>query len=246
MAEFLYNTLMNRWPEILGLMLTLCSGFLVPWISKKSGNYKKLNKQMMGICLLHLFYISIVPLITSTIGVAILVIVLTIVEVEASILAAGIAYFFVIVWTLAMLYVVMRKSKRMVLMMNRARAINKWLYLMLWWVVIASIILSSVNLTFIGSPYEADVTRVALVISWVFQFWWLGLVMYLVWKASDYVYSKIKITMMDGEIFYFDCSPKVCRVYKNYIRIMKRDENDVVIQELQINEIAIKQIEYEK
>ncbi|MCL1788429.1 MAG: hypothetical protein FWG38_10630, partial [Defluviitaleaceae bacterium] len=123
---------------------------------------------------------------------------------------------------------------------------SRWLYPMLQWVVVISIVLSFFNLLFVGSPYEDVVAFPVLVISWILQFWWLYIVAAVVWKTSDYVYANIKITMLDGEVFNFDCSPKVCRVYRNYIRILKRDEKGAVVQELQINEAAIRQIEYSK
>jgi len=246
MTDFLYSTLMARWPEILGLLLTLTSGFLIPWISKKSGNYKKLNKKMMLICLLHLFYLSIVPLIISSIGVFAVVIITTITGATMGMITVATFYTLLTIITLLIFYSVMRISKRMRIMMEKAKEISKRLYTMLWWVAFLSIVLSYANLTFIGSAHEETVYSIVLAISWILQIWWLCVVAALVWKSSEYVYTKIKITMMDGEIFYFDCSPKVCRVYRNYIRILKRDENDVVIQEMQINEAAIKQIEYSK
>ena len=246
MMDFLQYTIRNRWPELLGLIFTLTSGFLIPWISKKSGNYKKINKKMMLYCLLHLVYLSVVPLVISSIGVIVIVFAATIAEVYFSILVWAASYFILTVITLLLFFWVMKKSKRMVAMMSRAAEVSSWLPTMFKWVAILSIVLSYINLTFIGSPYEELVMNISLVISWGFQFWWLFLAALLVWKASNYVYSRINITMMDGEKFSFDCSPKVCRVYRNYIRIRKRDENDVVIQELQINEVAVKQIEYLK
>jgi len=237
---------MARWPEILGLVLTLTSGFLVPWISKKSGNYKKLNKKMMLICLLHMFYLAIVPLAISTIGIFAVVIIAAASDIHMGVIATAISYTIMAVISMLIFISVMRISKRMRIMMSKAKEISKWLYAMLQWVAISSIMLSFFSLSFIGTAHEETVYSITLAISWALQIWWLCLVAALVWKASEYVYSKIKITMMDGEIYYFDCSPKVCRVYRNYIRILKRDERDIVIQEMQINEIAIKQIEYSK
>ena len=117
---------------------------------------------------------------------------------------------------------------------------------MLNWFVIITVVFSFINVSFIGSAHEAAAGRVMIILSWILQAWWLVIVIAIIWKASEYVYSTIVVTMLDGEVHRFDCSPKVCRVYRNYIRILKRDENNVVIQELQINEVAIKQIEYLK
>jgi len=246
MLDFSRNILISRWPEILGLLLTLTSGFLVPWISRKSGNYKRLNKQLVLYSLLHLLYLGAVPLLISTIGIVIIVFVSVIAEITMGIVIYAVLYSILAAISLLAFLGVMRISKRMRVLMQRAREVGRRQYIMLWCVSIISIVLAYVTLVFVGSAYEEYVNQVAMVISWVLQIWWICIVASIVRKASDYVYSKIKITMMDGEVLYFDCSPRVCRVYRNYIRILKRDENDVVIRELQINEIAIKQVEYEK
>ena len=246
MTEFLFNTLRTRWPEILGLVLTITSGFLIPWISKKSGNYKKLNKQMLLICLLHLVYLSTVPLAISMVWVVIIAVVTEVAGIHMGALVTAVSYTIMAIMTVLVFIGVMRVSKRMRIMMAKAREISRRLYTMFQWMAASSIVLAYATSAFVGSEYEALAWRISLAISWALQFWWMSLVAVLVWKASEYVYSKIKVTMMDGEILHFDCSPKVCRVYRSYIRILKRDENDVVIKELQINETAIKQIEYEK
>jgi hypothetical protein len=244
--EFIRSTLTSRWPELLGLLLTLGSGFLVPWISKKSGNYKKLNWRMVRIGLLHLIYVSIIPILISVIGVFVLAVAVEVAGKPISLTAAIASYMVMAVVSLAIYFAVMGLSKRMRLLRDRAKEKSRWLYPMLQWVVVISIVLSFFNLLFVGSPYEDVVAFPVLVISWILQFWWLYIVAAVVWKTSDYVYANIKITMLDGEVFNFDCSPKVCRVYRNYIRILKRDEKGAVVQELQINEAAIRQIEYSK
>ena len=249
MTAFLYNTLRTRWPEILGLLLTVTSGFLVPWISQKSGNSKKLNKKMVLNCLLHLVYLTVVPLAISVVAIVAAEVINEIAEVAGTstgVTVIAVTYAFSATISILVFIGVMRISKRMRILMAKAKEISRWLYIMLQWAAVLSIALSYVMLAFVGSVYEDAVTSVAMVISWAFQIWWLCLMAVIVWKASEYVYSKIKITMIDGEILYFDCSPKVCRVYRSYIRILKRDENDVVVQEMQINEIAIKHIEYSK
>ena len=244
--EFIQNTLTSRWPEILGLLFTLGSGFLVPWISRKSGNYKKLNWQMARIGLLHLFYLSIIPLLIGIIGVFVVAVAAETAGQPVSLTMAIASYAVMAAVSLAIYFAVMRLSKRMRLLKDRTKEKSRWLYPMLQWVVVISVVLTFANLLFIDSPYEDTVAPIMLVASWILQIWWLYIVAAVVWKTSDYVYSKIKITMLDGEVFSFDCGPKVCRVYRNYIRILKRDDTGTVVQELQINEVAIRQIEYLK
>jgi len=135
----------------------------------------------------------------------------------------------------------------MILLTDKASEAGKHLRLMLSWVAISSFILTYVSMSFVGTPLEGFVgSGVLWGISWALQIWWLVVVAAIIWRTSHYMYSTITVTMLSGEVHHFDCSPKVCRVFKSYIRILKRDENNVVIQELQINEIAIKQIEYLK
>jgi len=51
-------------------------------------------------------------------------------------------------------------------------------------------------------------------------------------------------TLLDGEVISYSCMPKMCRVHKHYIRLLKRDEKGAIIYERHINEAAIQQIEY--
>jgi len=246
MTEFIRSTLVSRWPEILGLVLTITSGFLVPWVSRKSGNYKRLNKKIMLYCLLHFFYLAAIPLIILSIVVVIVTIISTIVGIPMGFQVMTIMYAICTALSLLAFFLLIKISKRVQIMMNKAKEISKRLYIMFQWVAAINIVLMFLNLLLIETIHEEIAGNIALIISWMLQIWWIYLAASLVWRASEYVYSQIKITMLDGEIHHFDCSPKVCRVYRNYIRILKRDENDVVIQELQINEVAIRQIEYTK
>ena len=245
MPEFIINFLTARWPELLGILITLSTGIVMPWLSRKSSNYKKIDKRLIVASLLHMVYLSVVSLGIMSIGVFILTFLI--------VLGVGITWWMLIaayvalaIVTLLAFFGVMRWSKRMRLLLGKAKDADKKLYWMLTWVAVSSIVLSYVSLVFIGTELQDTAYRIALIISWALQIWWLVIIVAIIWKSAEYVYSTIKVTMLDGEVYHFDCSPKVCRVYRNYIRILKRDENNVVIQELQINEVAIKQIEYLK
>jgi len=253
MLEYFGSFLRNRWPELLGIVITLTSGLIMPWLSRKSSNYKKINKRMIGISLLHLLYLSLVPGLIMIIGALLMNLYIVIIGGVESITTLFHAYMFHIISYVLMtaasllgFFWLMRKSKRMKIMMGKTKELGKSLYIQFTWVAIASIILTFASTSLIGTPLEEMAFRIAMIISWIIQIWWLILVAVLVWKVSEYVYSNIKVTMLDGNVYDFDCSPKVCRVYRNYIRIRKRDESNVVIQELHINESAIKQIEYSK
>lgn len=57
-------------------------------------------------------------------------------------------------------------------------------------------------------------------------------------------YSKIKLTMLDGEIMYYSFKPKDCKRTNKFIIIFSRDKNGDIFKETEINRDAIKQIEY--
>ena len=65
-----------------------------------------------------------------------------------------------------------------------------------------------------------------------------------VWRTSKYIFAEMRITLSDGEIIQYSCAPKMCRVHKNYVRLLKRNEKGIIIYERHINEGSIKQIEY--
>jgi len=242
MTDFILNTLMTRWPEFLGLALTLFSSLLLPWLSRKSSNYKKINKSMIVAGLFHFMYLAVVPLAVTTVG----VIVAEIFGFNRTIATTAITYSVLAVISFLLFLLVIRKSKRVGRLLAAAKKINLRLNIMLMSMAACTMFATFANLVFVGTYYEAVAGRYALVVSWGLQLWWLAIVAIIVWKSSDYVYSTITITMMDGDVFHFDCSPKVCRVFRNYVKILKRDENGVVVQELQIHDAAIKQIEFSK
>jgi len=64
------------------------------------------------------------------------------------------------------------------------------------------------------------------------------------WRTANYVFSEMKITLNDGEVILYTCNPQMCRVHKNYLRLLKRDDKGVITYERHINELVIKQIEY--
>jgi len=245
MVDFLINIVSNRWMEILGIILTLSTGVVIPWLSRKSGNYKKVNRKMIIAGLIHLWYLALVPMVGSTIG-AFVWGILVGVGIELNMLVTILLYSIMAIVSAFVFFVIMHKSKRMKNLMKTAKDISHVLYKMLNALAIIVILQTFVMLPFVFTEHIDAITSVLVVISWITQIWWLCMVITIIWKASKYVYSTIKITMLDGEVIQYDCSPKVCRVHRNYIRIMKRDENDVVVQELQIYEVAIKQVEYLK
>lgn len=247
MTDFIVSFLITRWIEILGILLTVSTGVVMPWLSRKSSNYKKINKKMIVASLIHFGYLAIVPLIGSTTGAFIWGLFVG-VGVNLTFGSTVLIYSVMAAVSILAFFVIMRKSKQMINFLSAVKNISNFLYRMLNTLVIIVILQTFVAMPFVIIEHAvADtVMRVVLIISWITQFWWFAMIITIIWKSSSYVYSTIKITMLDGEVIQYDCSPKVCRVHRNYVRIMKRDENNVVIQELQIYEVAIKQIEYLK
>ena len=63
MTDFIYRNLLARGPEIIGILITLSTGIIMPWLSRKSSNYKKIDKKFIVANLLHLGYLSVVGLV---------------------------------------------------------------------------------------------------------------------------------------------------------------------------------------
>ena len=245
MIDFFLGIISTRWMEILGLVITLSTGIVMPWLSRKSSNYKKIDKKMIVASLVHLWYLSLIPITGGTIG-AFVWGVFTGAGIELNMLWTIFIYSVTAIISVFVFFIIMRKSKRMKNLMTTAKNISNMLYQMLNALAVITILQAFVILPFVFTEHIDAITRASVALSWVTQIWWLCMVITIIWKSSQYVYSTIKITMLDGEVIQYDCSPKVCRVHRNYIRVMKRDANNVVVQELQIYEASIKQVEYLK
>ncbi|MCL2368202.1 MAG: hypothetical protein FWC72_04325 [Oscillospiraceae bacterium] len=136
------------------------------------------------------------------------------------------------------------KTKRMKRMMGRAKEVSRRLFLMLNWISLVSVVLGFIHVPFVVMEGHYVVAQAISYVNWICTIWWFSLIITFIWRTAKYVYSEMKITLVDGEVIQYSCSPQMCRVHKNYLRLLKRDDKGVIIYERHINEGSIKQIEY--
>jgi len=129
-------------------------------------------------------------------------------------------------------------------MMDKAKQVSRRLFLMIHWVSVASITLSFVYVPFSVMEQHTLLAQIIIYATWICTTWWFSLMITLIWRTANYVYAEMKITLTDGEIIHYSCSPQMCRVHKNYLRLLKRDEKGVIVYERHINEAMIREIEY--
>jgi len=234
--------------KVLGMAISAVAGLVVFIMSSRSANYKRIDRSMLLSSILYFLYLHIV--VTSAVGIAI-GIGLALFGIDPSYtpkenhllisLITGTIYaalIIVIFWGFVI------RTKRMKAMMAKAKEESRWMYLLINWisVVIILLIIPSMpfNLFFEITPFATGL----MVFSYGLLFWWLAIIVAFIWKTAKYVYSEMKITLLDGEVITYSCSPEMCRIHKHYIRLLKRDEKKKIIYERHINEDSVKQIEY--
>jgi len=240
MIDFLNNSALMRHPELIGMVVTGITGLLVPWISRRSVNYKKINKRLLISSLIYFGYFTLVQIVVVFIGTVIAIAFQA--EIENDFVFSFTAVAIMTIIALFIFWLIMIKSKRMKELMVSVRDVSRKLFLLLNGVAYVSMVFAFIYLLFM----DTTIGRGMEILSWMISFGWFYLMAVVVWKTSEYIYSQMKITLLDGEIVTCDCNPRMYRVHRNYIRLLTRDARGVVVHERQINEIAIKQIEYLK
>jgi len=225
--------------KVIGMIISGITGLIMSWVSKRSVNYKKIDKSVVISSLMFFVHLNVVMAIVTFFA----TIFILILEIEIFVWLMAFSIFLAAITTVIFLSV-LRKSKRMKTMMARAKEISKRLYWMLIWVSVISIVINFVYLPYIILEQQNIVTTLIIYASWICTVWWFVLIISFIWRTAKYVYSEMKITLVDGDIIQYSCSPKMCRVHKNYLRLLTRDETGAIIYEKHINEGAIKQIEY--
>jgi hypothetical protein len=145
-------------------------------------------------------------------------------------------------------YGVILRTKRMKALMCRFRKEGKFFFLLIHGYVILNVLVSFIYLPYaIADAFAEEKSMIASILeyaSWFITIWWFFMIVAFIWRTANYVFSEMKITLVDGEVIQYNCSPQMCRVHKNYLRLIKRDEKGVIIYERHIHEMKIKQIEY--
>jgi len=226
--------------KVIGMVISGVTGLIMSWISRRSVNYRKIDKRMLLAAFLFFVYLNALTVVTTFIG-TILIVLFVPLDAFAlqMLLSAGMG-----VLTILLFWGLILKSKHMKLMMDRAKQVSRRLFLWINWLSLVSVVLNFVYIPFILTEQQNMLTRIMVVTNWIIAIWWLYFISTFIWKTSKYVYSEMKVTLLDGEVVEHNCSPQMCRVHKNYIRLLKRDEKGTIVYERHINEAAIKQIEY--
>jgi hypothetical protein len=228
--------------QVLGMAISGIAGLIMSWISRRSTNYRKIDKSVLLSAFLFFIYLNAVQILFLSIITVAFVFVPERFALQMFI-SIGVAAL-----TILLLWGVIFRSKRIKAMMSQAKKISRRLYLKINWLSIISLILAFVFMPF---DFEAYITSqrhllayIIVYVSGIGSIYWFFLIVTLIWKSSKYVYSEMKITLLDGEQIQHNCSPQMCRIHRNYVRLLKRDDKGKIVYERHINEVAIKQIEY--
>jgi len=225
--------------KIIGMIVSGLAGLIMSWMSKRSVNYRKIDKRMLLAAFLFFVYLQSISFFTGfVIGIAALFVEdIEFMSVMTLSLLMGVVH-------IAVFWGLLLRTKRMKEMMHRAKIAGRRLYLMIHWLSLASVVVGYIYTPYFLFEIRGFIPSLLIFLSWVITIWWFIPLIVFVWTTAKYVYSEMKITLTDGEIIQYSCSPQMCRVHKNYLRLLKRDENGVIIYERHINEASIKQIEY--
>jgi len=233
--------------KVVGMVISGAIGIVMSWISRRSVNYRKIDKKMLLAAVLYFVYLNALSAILGF-AIGILIFLLGIQE--------SFGYMMLIsmcsaVLTIAIFWgIIIRKSKLMIAMMTRAKEVSRRLFLLINWISVISVVVGGVAVPFevfnqLGIYEQRPlISHIPNSVTWILTIWWFFLIIMFIWKTANYVYSEMKITLNDGETIRYSCSPQMCRVHKHYLRLLKRDEKGTITHERHINESAIKQIEY--
>ena len=233
--------------KIIGMVLSAIIGVIMSWVAKRSVNYRKVDKRLLLSAFLFFLWLNGIPIVILNI-VSIIFVVLILEGINVSnatqmVISMGLA-----ILTCALLWGVIFRTKRMSEMFAKAKEESKGLFWQIHLVSLIPTIWAFLMLPgIVDSAMREEVFTQGTVIdtiTWGFTAWWFTLMIIFVWRTSKYIFAEMKITLSDGEIIQYCCAPKMCRVHKNYVRLLKRNEKGIIIYERHINEGSIKQIEY--
>jgi len=225
--------------KVIGMVMSTATGLIMSWISKRSVNYRKIDKSMLLSAFLFFIYLNATAVITSFIW-GIFIVLFHMIEFQQLMLSS----IGMIILTVLIFWGLLLRTKKMKAMMGRARNVSRRLFWMINLISLVSVILGYIYVPFTVMEQQHFFTSIISYANWICTIWWFTLMITFVWRTAKYVYSEMKITLLDGEVIQYSCSPQMCRVHKNYIRLLKRDDEGIIIYERHINEASIKQIEY--
>ena len=229
--------------KAVGMIISGFTGIIMSWISKRSVNYRKIDRSVVLECFLYLLFLNalnfVIVQITAVIGFVFILMEIPFGNAQQMILSITMSFVTIFIfWGLII------RTKRMKSMMTRAKGISKRLFLLINGISIITVIMGFVILPYIIRGEENLLVSGINISNWVLTAWWFALIISFIWRTAKYVYSEMRITLTDGEVIQYSCSPQMCRVHKNYIRLLKRNEKGHIIYERHISEGVVKQIEY--
>jgi len=225
--------------KVIGMVISGGMGLVMSLISKRSVNYRKIDKSLVLSCFLFFVYLNAIPMATILIGTIVVIILGT-----NTILTLAIAALFMAVISFVLCWCVLFRTKRIKYMMEKAKAVSRRTFLTLNGISIVSVVMTFAYFPHTLLEQENLFTNTLEIFGWIIMIWWFYLLIAIVWKNAHYIYSEMKITLLDGEVIRHSCRPQMCRVHRNYVRLIERDEKGATNGERHINEVAIKQIEY--
>jgi len=231
------NLLLN----IAGAVMSGLAGLMISWISRRSVNYRKIDKYMLVSTLLYFFYINGVLLVITFVGT-----ILIVVFHMDNIMSWPVFYYLLGMTILSVLifWGWVLRTKRMKKLMDKFRESSRWLFGMIHGYAILSVLINYAYLPYALLEEKNNITKTIEYASYVITIWWVFVIISFLWRTANYIFSEMKITLNDGEVILYTCNPQMCRVHKNYLRLIKRDDKGVITYERHINELVIKQIEY--
>jgi len=233
--------------KVFGMVLSGIIGLVMSWVAKRSVNYRKVDKRLLLSSFLFFLYLNGIPILTLNIC-SIVLVLLVLKGIAESVPVLMTISMGTGILTCALLWGVIFRTNRMKEMFVRAKKESKALF---WQIHLVSLI--PTLWVYVLMPYmvlaeirgeESVFVTASGLISWGPTIWWFTLIIVFVWRTSNYIFAEMRITMSDGDVIQYSCAPKMCRVHKNYVRLLKRDENGTIVYERHINEGSIKQIEY--
>ena len=245
MIEFLSSIDFTAF-KIIGTLISALIGFIMTWVSKRSVNYRKIDKKVLLAAVLYFVYMNIFVIVVQFVAAIPLVLLNEFGIISFENIPLMMFLWIIVAVLIVAIYwgIIVRKSKRISAMMVRAKEISKPLFFLINGLSILSIFLAFITLPYLMLEQTNLFTQIMEYLNWIGTIWWFALMVSLVWRTAKYVFSEMKITMEDGEVIEYSCSPQMCRVHKHYVRLIERDEKGVIIYERHINESSIKQIEY--
>ena len=223
------------------MVISGLAGLVMLWFSRRSVNHKKIDPKVVLECFLFFIYFNALFLIVMQIGT---IIAYTIYESTESFIILIPVYTGTAIINILIFWGLLLRTKKMKIMMGRIKDISKRLFYLINAFSMLIIIFNYSHIPFVIADREHIILDVINILNWIVTIFWISLMIVYIWKSATFIYNEMRITLIDGEVINYSCRPQMCRIHRNYIRLLKRDDNGKTVYERHINERVVKQIEY--